>query len=228
MTEAVIAEHVAPNTALLILSRFLGSSILLLGSILKIPSLLPILRTRSTRGVPILPILLEIYGLTISIVFNIRASNPFTTWGETPCLLVADLLICAVHWQRRPLIVLLPALVLYVHFFRVLSDPSRISESSIQLLLGSTVPAFMGGTVVQILENYHAKHIGAISPATLSMGLFCGLGRMVTTLVEVDDPVAHLSAVVGAVLGVVLFWQMISYKDNTRSFLLQFQKKSVA
>ncbi|TPX66182.1 hypothetical protein SpCBS45565_g04610 [Spizellomyces sp. 'palustris'] len=206
-------------TTLLLLSKLLGTVILVLGSTLKLPSLLPILKVQSTHGIPITPIALETFGFTIGLAFNIRAGNAFTTWGEVPCLLAANLLILAVHWKRRPLSVVVPFLALYAQALRLLMNPSKVSDSMLQTLLGLTVPAFMTGSVVQILENWRVKHIGAISPATLSMGLLCGLGRMFTTLVEVDDPVARVSAILGASLGVVMFWQMLAYRENTKRFL---------
>lgn len=56
-------------------------------------------------------------------------------------------------------------------------------------------------------------------PATLKMGLMCGLGRMVTTFVEIEDPVIRFSSAMGAGLGLVMIAQMVLYKENTRKFL---------
>ncbi|TPX61722.1 hypothetical protein PhCBS80983_g00992 [Powellomyces hirtus] len=208
----------SPQCKVLLTSKLIGMAILVLGSLLKLPSLFPVLKAGSTRGIPIPPLLFETFGFTVGIAFNIRHANPFTTWGEAPCLLVANLLILLVHWKHRPLLVIASAAA-YSYAFRTLLSPLRSSDATLQMLLGLTVPAFMTGTVLQIYENHREKHIGGISPATLTMGLMCGLGRLLTTFVEVDDPVVRFSAVFGAFLGLVLFFQMIVYKDGTRRFL---------
>ncbi|KAJ3155482.1 hypothetical protein HDU89_006445 [Geranomyces variabilis] len=212
----------APHCTLLLLSKLIGLAILILGSLLKLPSVLPVLRARSTRGIAIPPLLFETYGFTICIAFNLRAGNSFTTWGECPCLLAANLVVLAVHAREHyNRFALAAAALAYSYAFRALLSPLATSDATLQRLLALTVPAFMTGTVLQIYENYRLKHIGSISPATLKMGLLCGLGRLLTTFVEVEDPVVRFSSVFGASLGLVLYAQMVAYQDGTRRFLEQ-------
>ncbi|KAI8823433.1 uncharacterized protein EV422DRAFT_565378 [Fimicolochytrium jonesii] len=212
-----------PGCQLLFLSKVIGLGILVLGSVLKLPSVFPVLRTQSTRGLPILALLLETFGFTVGIASNIRQANPFTTWGEAPCLLAANLVMLLVHWKNQMFRVIVGG-ALYAWLFRNLLSSDRTSEATMQTLLSATVPAFMGGTVLQILANFREKHIGAISPATLTMGLMCGLGRMLTTFVEVEDPVMRLSSALGTFLGFVMWAQMIAYREGTRKFLSQGAK----
>ncbi|KAJ3176308.1 hypothetical protein HDU87_005350 [Geranomyces variabilis] len=215
----------APHCTLLLVSKLVGLAILVLGSLLKLPSVLPVLRARSTRGIAIPPLLFETFGFTICIAFNLRAGNPFTTWGECPCLLAANLLMLAVHAREHyNRLALAAAALAFFYAFRALLSPLATSDVTLQRLLALTVPAFMTGTVLQIYENYRLKHIGGISPATLKMGLMCGLGRLLTTFVEVDDPVVRFSSVFGASLGLVLYAQMVAYQDGTRRFLEQGMK----
>ncbi|KAJ3159572.1 hypothetical protein HDU86_001581 [Geranomyces michiganensis] len=218
--QCATAATASPHCTLLLVSKLVGLAILILGSLLKLPSVLPVLRARSTRGIAIPPLLFETYGFTICIAFNLRAGNAFTTWGECPCLLAANLLILAVHArERRRTIPTACAALAYSYAFRALLNPRVTSDATLQRLLALTVPAFMTGTVLQIYENYRLKHIGGISPATLKMGLMCGLGRLLTTFVEIDDPVVRFSSVFGASLGLVLYAQMVAYQDGTRRFL---------
>ncbi|KAJ3012157.1 hypothetical protein HKX48_006424 [Thoreauomyces humboldtii] len=207
-----------PTSPLLLLSKLIGLSILVLGSVLKLPSVLPVVSSGSTRGIPIVPTLLETFGFTVGIAFNLRHGNSITTWGECICLLVCNLAVLAVfvgrNWTRLAI-----ATALYLASVRFLINPQLCSDATLQWLLGLTVPAFMGGTVLQIVANYRNKHIGAISPATLSMGLACGLGRLLTTFVELDDPVIRGSALLGAGLGFVMWMQMAMYREGTRKFL---------
>ncbi|KAJ3044397.1 hypothetical protein HDV00_002289 [Rhizophlyctis rosea] len=221
------ADHLTqttPECQILLFSKVTGLLILLLGSTLKIPSLLPILTSFSTRGISIPPLLLETIGFTIGIAYNIRAANPFTTWGEAPFLLGANLLIFAVHFlSKRPrssgVVQFGIATAIYTVFFRTLFNTQIVTPPILQTLLSATVPIFTSSAVLQILTNYRLKHIGAISPATLTMGLACGIGRLVTTFVEIEDGVMRFASALGCALGVVQFLQMVVYRDGTRRFL---------
>ncbi|KAJ3035442.1 hypothetical protein HK097_004207, partial [Rhizophlyctis rosea] len=190
----------------LLFSKVIGLLILILGSTLKLPSVLPILTAFSTRGVAIPPLLLETIGFSIGIAYNVRSGNAFTTWGEAPFLLAANLAIFTVHFlSKKPrskgLLQFGVATVAYTFLFRALFNPSQVSHTLLQTLLSATVPIFTSSALLQILTNNRLKHIGAISPATLTMGLLCGIGRTVTTFVEIDDKIMRFSSVVGLALG---------------------------
>ncbi|KAJ3183227.1 hypothetical protein HDU85_002253 [Gaertneriomyces sp. JEL0708] len=216
----------APSTSLLALSRTLSVPLFLLGSLLKLPLLPPLLSSLSTSGMPLVPIALETLSLTITIPFNLRMANPYLTWLETVVILFVDLCVMGV-WAKekkggRGVVV---GGLMYAWLLRKLLDPTIVNDAKMHLLLAMTIPLGQLSGMTQIYQQYRQKHIGTMSPVTLLLGMVCGVGRMVTTWVEVEDAGMRWASVVSAILGVVMAAQMAMYRQGTKTFLARSKDK---
>ena len=65
----------------LLSSRVLGLGLLVLGSALKLPLLWSVIKTRSAKGLSVGPLVFEALAWTLGIALNLRAQNPFSTFG---------------------------------------------------------------------------------------------------------------------------------------------------
>ncbi|CAO3627323.1 unnamed protein product [Cunninghamella echinulata] len=63
-------------------SKGLGLGIVLGGAIVKIPQILTIVSHGSAQGLSLLSYLIESLSYTITLAYNIRQQNPFSTFGE--------------------------------------------------------------------------------------------------------------------------------------------------
>ena len=70
----------------LFISKGLGIGIVTGSSILKVPQILKIVSAGSARGVSFVGYLLETLSFAISLAYNYRGGNPFSTYGESECL----------------------------------------------------------------------------------------------------------------------------------------------
>ena len=78
----------------------------------------------------------------------------------------------------------------------------------------------------QIIENYKNKQTGALSIATTSMNLLGSLVRVATTIKEVGWDFHILrSYSVSIFLNVVMFTQILMYKENTEKFFKDLAEK---
>ncbi|KAI8929715.1 hypothetical protein BC831DRAFT_509012 [Entophlyctis helioformis] len=204
--------------------------------------LLPVLKHRSTAGIPFTPLAIETAGLAIVVAFHARVGNPLTTWGEAVPMLIADLLMVAVHLaaRQRRRHLLHPAhpahattampttaiafLVLAAATVAALLNPRLVSHTAMTLLLTLTFPMFLGSSLLQVWINASAGHIGRLSPLMLVCGFACGWGRALTAAVEIDDTFVQTQALVGAVVGTVLVCQMVAYRERTRLYLIALDK----
>lgn len=84
----------SPACLKLALSKTLGLGIIAASSIVKIPQILKLLRSRSAAGVSFLSYALETAGFVASLAYNARQGFPFSTWGETALIAVQDVVIC--------------------------------------------------------------------------------------------------------------------------------------
>lgn len=77
----------------LAVSKALGIGIVAASSIVKVPQILNLVRSRSASGVSFLSYLLETTSYLISLAYNFRNGFPFSTYGETACILVQNVVI---------------------------------------------------------------------------------------------------------------------------------------
>lgn len=77
----------------LFFSKSLGLAIIGASSIVKIPQILKLLSSRSAAGVSFLSYLLEISSDTVSLAYNARNGNPFSTYGETALIEAQNVVI---------------------------------------------------------------------------------------------------------------------------------------
>lgn len=77
----------------LAISKGLGIGIVAASSIVKVPQILKLVRSRSAEGVSFLSYLLETAAYTISLAYNIRNGFPFSTFGETALIAGQNVII---------------------------------------------------------------------------------------------------------------------------------------
>ncbi|KAL2912577.1 hypothetical protein HK105_207976 [Polyrhizophydium stewartii] len=207
--------------AVLATSKLVGLSILVAGSLLKLPQLRPVLARFSTRGIPFAPLMVETIGLSIVVAFHSREGNPFSTWGECVSMLVCNIIMVLVHWASAGMHLRAAGFVAAMGAWLVLllNPAGWVSPAVMTLLLALTFPMFLGSNVTLIAVNHRNKHIGHISPEMLMAGAVCGWGRAFTALVEINDSFVQFQSIVGAIAGTVLVVQVLLYRENTSRYL---------
>lgn len=77
----------------LAISKGLGIGIVAASSIVKLPQILKLVRSRSAEGVSFLSYLLETSAYLITLAYNYRNEFPFSTYGETALILGQNVVI---------------------------------------------------------------------------------------------------------------------------------------
>lgn len=77
----------------LVVSKALGIGIVGASSIVKVPQIVNLVRSRSASGVSFLSYLLETSSYLISLAYNVRHGFPFSTYGETALILGQNVII---------------------------------------------------------------------------------------------------------------------------------------
>lgn len=77
----------------LAVSKALGIGIVGASSIVKVPQIVNLVRSRSASGVSFLSYLLETTSYLISLAYNVRRGFPFSTYGETALILGQNVVI---------------------------------------------------------------------------------------------------------------------------------------
>lgn len=93
-TSLVLDIDVADAACLkLAVSKALGIGIVGASSVVKVPQILNLVRSRSASGVSFLSYLLETTSYLISLAYNVRNGFPFSTYGETALILGQNIVI---------------------------------------------------------------------------------------------------------------------------------------
>ncbi|KAI9293990.1 mannose-P-dolichol utilization defect 1 protein [Neoconidiobolus thromboides FSU 785] len=194
------------------LSKGLGLVIVAGGCIVKIPQIIKIIKAKSAKGISLLSYILETFSYIISIVYNLRSENPFSTWGETLAITFQNafilLLILYYNGSLFTASILLAAAAI---FYTTLNNPTIVDSELLQLLQACTIPVVLISRIPQIISNYKNGHTGHLSAFAIFNYFFGTLARVFTTIQEVDDKIILTSYLLALFLNTVLAGQMTYY-----------------
>ncbi|TPX71791.1 hypothetical protein SpCBS45565_g00956 [Spizellomyces sp. 'palustris'] len=209
----------------LLLSKLLGIGIILGGTILKVPQILKIVASGSTAGISFASYLLETAAYTISLAYNARSGNPFSTYGEMGFITVQNVVILfLILAYGKNILGLVSFLVVFAATSIALFDPSMVSVDLLTTLQWSTVLIGVASKLPQIWNNLRAKSTGQLSAITVFLQGAGSAARVFTTIQEVDDPVLLTSALVATGLNAVIALQMVLYWNNRTVASAQYTK----
>ena len=153
--------------------------------------------------------------------YNLRRGNPFTAYGETFMVMVQTVLVVILMWVynddvKRSNVALVCVgymIYLFIVFYILTQDTLYILMIYMPLVLLTSRGS-------QILANYQQKQTGAQSVATTGMNLTGSLIRTITTIKEVGWDMHILRSYgVSIMLNMILFIQIVVYRENTRRAL---------
>jgi mannose-P-dolichol utilization defect protein 1 len=78
----------------LAVSKGLGIGIIAASSVVKVPQIIKLVRSKSASGVSFLSYVLETSSYLISLAYNLRNGFPISTFGETALILAQNVVIC--------------------------------------------------------------------------------------------------------------------------------------
>ncbi|KAJ2157333.1 hypothetical protein GGF46_004587 [Coemansia sp. RSA 552] len=194
------------------LSKGLGLGIVLGGCIVKLPQLFKILRSKSVAGISLSSYVLEVLANAITIAYNYRKGYPFTTYGEA-------LFIGAQNYVITLLMLLftgratlgMAAGAFLVVFTYSMFNVSVVGNTALSTLYGLTIPLVISSRIPQIYTIHKNKYTGQLSAFAVFNYFFGTAARLFTTLVEVDDSLVLVGAVLAVIANGVLAAQMVYY-----------------
>ncbi len=153
--------------------------------------------------------------------YNLRRGNPFTAYGETFMVMLQTLLVVIMIWMygedTRPSTVTVVCALYIVYLIGVFYI---LTEDTLYVLMVYMPIVLITSRGSQILANHQQKQTGAQSLATTGMNLSGSLIRTVTTIKEVGWDLHILRSYgVSIMLNVILFGQIVLYRENTRKVL---------
>lgn len=198
------------------LSKAVGYAIILFATILKLPLVLNILRSKSVAGLSTSSVYLETTMYAAVLAYHTGLGSPFSTYGEKWGLVAQNVVISALIWRfakKSWLFVLASA----AGFVGVAAAMASLPADLRHYLILYTSVGACASRLPQIYSNFTNGHTGVLSQATLVSAVVGPSARLFTVLQEVDDAWAALGEIMPLALNAVILAQLLAYKAATKA-----------
>lgn len=224
----------SPLCVQLAVSKAVGVGIIAASTVVKVPQMLKLVAAGSAEGVSFLSYLMETTAYLITLAYSFRSGFPFSTYGETVCIVVQNIIIsvlvlhfaaassssssrsssssssaAAPLWPAAVFVAAVAAAA-YALFTEAVVSTSLLRN--FQLFV--TIPLGLLSKIPQIIAVHKQKSTGQLSAFAVFNYLAGSLARVGTTLAEVNDPLILASFLGGTVLNLVLAGQMVAFWNN--------------
>jgi mannose-P-dolichol utilization defect protein 1 len=216
----------APACVKLAISKALGLAIVGASSIVKLPQLFALLRSRSAKGVSFLSYALETTSYVVTLAYNARHGFPFSTYGESALIAAQNVAIAAalLHFSGNSK----GAAVWVAGVAAVgaaLFDKRVVPEGMMSMLQAGAGVLGVASKVPQIYTIWQQGGTGVLSAFAVFNFLLGSLTRIFTTLQEVNDPLILYGFIAGFALNAVLAAQMVYYWNTPASHTAAIEDK---
>ncbi|KAJ3288994.1 hypothetical protein HDU79_004412 [Rhizoclosmatium sp. JEL0117] len=193
----------------LFISKGLGLGIIAGSSFVKVPQILKIHNSGSARGISLSSYVLETLALVITLGYNIRKENPFSTYGEVAFVSIQNfiILLMLTSYSKSYTALVLITLFFAASSYALFSD--ILPEEVLVYLTYASIAASTASKLPQIYTNFVNGNTGALSAITVFLQFIGAAARIFTTLREVKDQVILISFLVATVLNGILFAQVV-------------------
>ncbi|CZT12897.1 probable mannose-P-dolichol utilization defect 1 protein [Rhynchosporium agropyri] len=196
----------------LAISKGLGIGIIGASSIVKVPQILKLIKSRSASGISFLSYLLETSAYLISLAYNVRQEFPFSTYGETGLIMVQNVVIAVLvlHYSGKASAAGLFVAALATGAFTLFSK-GIVDMKTLGYLQAGAGALGVAAKLPQILAVWQEGGTGQLSAFAVFNYLLGSLSRIFTTIQEVDDKLILYGFIAGFALNAVLAAQMVYY-----------------
>lgn len=201
----------------LLLSKFLGYTIIFMSFILKAPQIKNLYQSKSDEGLSYSSMYFEIIlGLTTAL-YAFHKQAPLSTYGETIVILIQTFIVLLLCWKynknrtshlEKNGFLILVNLIIYVCL------SGKLTESQWELVASSSLVLVSLTKFTQIYASYKAKSTGSLSMFTFFMAFMGCNARIFTTITEAFDFYILIQYVYSAFLNFVVMAQIWMYGAN--------------
>ncbi|XP_025110124.1 mannose-P-dolichol utilization defect 1 protein-like [Pomacea canaliculata] len=217
--------------AMHLLCNVLSTVVVVSCLILKLPQIIAVVGERSTKGISIASVLLELTEYSIMLTYHFALTYPLPTYLEYYFLVPQDLfLLAAILWYERKLQLkvlaafVLYCIVVYAVAFRIVPD------IVLQLLITSSTPLSVTSRLLQICKVLRLKDAGNISAVTWAIATYGTLIRIFTAAVQTGDVAVLLNFFVGFCLNalmvtLIIYFRVKKHKKQPRLLLVSLSEE---
>lgn len=194
------------------LSKGLGINIIIGSMLVKVPQIVKILKSKSTEGISIVSVLLDLMAITFHMSYSFVKGFPFSAWGDGTFLALQTAIIGTLvffYGYKSSLKSTLFVIIYSTITFLLMSGITPVEY--LLLAQGCNVPILLMGKLSQALINYQNQSTGQLSAITCFMLLSGSLARIFTSVQETGDSMMILIYCVSSFANAVIVFQLLYY-----------------
>lgn len=189
-------------------------STLFICMVLKFPQIFVLMRAKTTTGVSLNSLLLELIGFIVFVTYQMFYDYPAPTYLEYPILIAQDVVLLLLIFRSsgregRGLVCLL----LLVGGWRLLTLDQRIIDAA----MGLCTFISAASKVAQLQCLWRTKEAEQVSALTWAMACYTCLARIYTTAVTTGDTQVLVRFVVITVLNLWVLLTVVHYQRRSRT-----------
>jgi mannose-P-dolichol utilization defect protein 1 len=153
-----------PECTRLAISKAIGVVIVALSAVVKVPQLIKLFKSGSSKGISFSSYALETAAYTITLAYNVRSGNPFSTYGEIALLAAQNVIISllVLAYRGRADGVALYAAVLASAGYSLFNE-NIINKETMVMVQAAAIPLGLMSKVPQIWTIAKEKSTGQLS-----------------------------------------------------------------
>ncbi|KAI8896194.1 hypothetical protein BC833DRAFT_598560 [Globomyces pollinis-pini] len=184
----------------------------------KFPQIFNIIRSQSVAGLSLLSLILETLSILITLAYNFRLGNPFSTYGEGAFIALQNhIIMFLIFTFSKRYVGAFVSTVTTALLVHSLLDKDIVSHSLINTLQLATIFISVGSKLPQIYNNFTAKSTGQLSIITTFLQFAGTVARIGTTLQEVPDAKLIAGYVAASVLNGLILAQIVLYSKKSKT-----------
>jgi mannose-P-dolichol utilization defect protein 1 len=177
-----------------------------------VPQIVKILNAKSTEGISIMSVLLDLMAITFHISYSFVKGFPFSAWGDGTFVGIQTAIIAALvfFYGHKSLL----KSIIFVIFYAVITYVLMGGMTSIEYLWtaqGFNVPILLIGKLSQAVTNYKNNSTGQLSAVTCFMLLAGSSARIFTSIQETGDTMMIIIYAVSTFANAVIVAQLLYY-----------------
>jgi len=199
------------------LSKGLGLGMVVFATVIKIPQVLKVARSKSAEGLSLAAMLVEQFGYVYNLATHYRESYPITTYGDFIAIMLQNmaLLVLAFKFSKRTAQGVLVVSAFFAMLFFMCSELCPIEWLRFLTTLNALVS--LGSRVPQIYANFAARSTGALSVVTTAGMAIGSCARVFTTYMDIPSRRILLGYVTSASCHLTLLTQILMYGGSSSS-----------
>ncbi|XP_061405355.1 solute carrier family 66 member 3 [Lethenteron reissneri] len=160
-------------------------STLLVSMVLKLPQMVVLVNSRSSRGLSLPSLLLELGGFVIFLAYQMYYGYPVPTYFEYPILVVQDLLLLLLILYYNGNLGL--SIIFYATLCLVAIKVITLKDWIIDICMACCTMIGVSSKLAQLGSLWKSQDSGQLSAATWAMAVYTSAARIFTTFMTTQD-----------------------------------------